>query len=224
MSASNYDACEARVLLSEGGYTNDPRDPGGPTNWGITIYDARLYWKHDATAADVRAMPKAVAQDIYRKKYWDALDCDALPAGLDYTVFDYGVNSGIARAGRVLRQCMGLPAADWHVTPDIVAALAKRNIPALIEDINAERLKFLQGLRTWPAFGRGWSARVHGVEAASLQMAKTAVAPLSPPAPPAPAADGAPQAKAVAAAADLFAHLADRLDWKHIWSRIAAAV
>src|SRR5579863_3816769 len=97
---ADYGECERRILLSEGGYTNDPRDPGGPTNWGITLADARLHWKPDATAEDVRAMPREVAERIWKEKYWDALNCAALPHGVDYTVFDYGGNSGIGRSGR----------------------------------------------------------------------------------------------------------------------------
>lgn len=171
MTASNYDACEAFVLASEGGYTNDPNDPGGPTNWGITIYDARLYWKKNATANDVKIMPKSVAQQIYRAKYWNALNCDALPMGLDYTVFDYGVNSGVVRAGKVLRQRVLGPTIDWHVTSDVISGLVKCNILKLVSDINNERLAFLQGLRSWQHFGRGWGARVARVRAESLRMA-----------------------------------------------------
>ena len=54
MSISSYDAALARLLAHEGGYTNDAADPGGPTNFGITIYDYRKYVKPDATAADVK--------------------------------------------------------------------------------------------------------------------------------------------------------------------------
>ena len=100
MTASSYDEALRRVLVHEGGYSNHPSDPGGPTNWGITIHDARAYWKKEATTADVRSMPVHVAKDIYRSKYWDAMCCDNLPAGVDYALFDYGVNSGIARAAR----------------------------------------------------------------------------------------------------------------------------
>src|SRR5258705_5153236 len=107
MTASSYDEALRRVIVHEGGYSNHPTDPGGPTNWGITIHDARAYWKTEATAADVRSMPVEVAKDIYRSKYWDAMRCDDLPAGVDYAVFDYGVNSGIGRAVRV---CSGWPA------------------------------------------------------------------------------------------------------------------
>lgn len=205
MSAKDYDGCEAHVLASEGGYTNNPKDPGGPTNWGITIYDARLYWKHDATPSDVKGMPLTVAQGIYRKKYWDALDCDDLPPGLDYSVFDYGVNSGIGRSGVVLRRCMGIPANDWHVTQDVIVAVAKRDLSALIQEIDDERLHFLEGLHTWSEFGRGWSARIGSVRMISLQMASGfSLAPKPLAAPVIVQAAG----KGVADPSQMFSHLA----------------
>jgi lysozyme family protein len=70
MAASSYDAALARLLAHEGGYTNDAADPGGPTNFGITIYDYRKYVKPDATAADVKRMKLDEAKAIYRAKYW----------------------------------------------------------------------------------------------------------------------------------------------------------
>jgi lysozyme family protein len=117
MAASSYDDALKRVLVHEGGYSNHPSDPGGPTNWGITIHDARAHWKPDATAADVRAMPVAVAKQIYRSKYWDALRGDDLPAGVDYAVFDYGVNSGIGRAAKVLQRFVGVDARPRASSP-----------------------------------------------------------------------------------------------------------
>src|SRR5712664_1318708 len=103
---STYEACLPLLLAHEGGYTNDAADPGGPTNFGITIYDYRKYVKPAATAADVRAMKLEEAKAIYRAKYWDAQRCDELPAGVDYAVFDYGANSGIGRSGKVLRRVL----------------------------------------------------------------------------------------------------------------------
>ena len=94
---ASYEAALARLLAHEGGYSNHPSDPGGPTNFGITIVDYRKYVKPGATAADVKAMTLDEAKKIYRAKYWDAQRCDELPAGVDYAVFDYGVNSGIGR-------------------------------------------------------------------------------------------------------------------------------
>ncbi|MBV9239020.1 MAG: glycoside hydrolase family 108 protein [Xanthobacteraceae bacterium] len=168
---SSYDQCLERVLAHEGGYTNDPRDPGGPTNFGISIYDYRKYLKPGATA-DVKRMSLAEAQRIYRSKYWDALCCDDLPAGVDYTVFDYGVNSGIGRAGKVVRRVLGLSDADWRVNADVIAALKKSEPGKVIIAINDERLTFLKSLRTWRTFGVGWGRRIVEVKAFSLELAR----------------------------------------------------
>jgi lysozyme family protein len=171
-----YDAAMVKgVFPHEGGYSNHPSDPGGPTNWGITIIDARLYWKKDASAADVEAMPKDVAEDIYRKHYATPLRYNDLPAGVDYSIMDYGVNSGIGRAGKVLRRLVGLPDNTSAVTDEVIAAVNKRDPVALIKAINDERLAFLQRLKTWPVFGDGWGRRVREVRALSLQFAQEPV-------------------------------------------------
>jgi lysozyme family protein len=175
---SSYDDALKRLLAHEGGYTNDAADPGGPTNFGITIYDYRKYVKPGATAADVRAMSLADAKGIYRSKYWRELRCDELPAGVDDSVFDYGVNSGVARAGKVLRRVLGMNDNDWHVTDAVLAAVRQRDPARIIHAIARERLHFLQGLRTWPVFGRGWGRRVAEVEAFDLKLAARTAAPV----------------------------------------------
>lgn len=180
MAASSYDAALARLLAHEGGYTNHPSDPGGPTNFGITIADYRKYVKADATAVDVRAMTVAEARAIYRARYWDAQRCDDLPAGVDYAVFDYGVNSGIGRSGKVLRRLLGLADATHHVSDEVVAAAHRANAAVLVAAICDERLRFLKALKTWPVFGKGWGRRVAEVRAAALTMAKQTTAPPPP--------------------------------------------
>jgi len=178
MAASTYDEALRRLLAHEGGYTNHPSDPGGPTNFGITIYDYRKYAKANATAADVRTMSVGEAKAIYRKRYWDAQRCDELPAGVDYSLFDYGVNSGIGRSGKVLRRVVGLPDATHVVTDEVLRAVAKRDPKAIVVAINDERLAFLKRLKTWPVFGKGWGARVAAVKSVSLRMAaQQALAP-----------------------------------------------
>lgn len=171
MTTSTYDEALRRLLTHEGGYTNHPSDPGGPTSFGITIHDYRRYVKPNATAADVRAMKLDEAKAIYRTKYWNAQRCDELPAGVDYSVFDYGVNSGIGRSGKVLRRVIGLSDTTYVVTDEVLRAVAKRDPKAVIVAINDERLAFLKRLRTWPVFGKGWSRRVSEVRAVSLRMA-----------------------------------------------------
>jgi len=194
MSASSYDEALARLLVHEGGYTNHPADPGGPTNFGITLADARAYWKRDASAADVRAMPLAVAKDIYRARYWAALACNDLPAGVDYAVFDYGVNSGIGRAAKVLQRILDVP-PDGRIVPRTIAAARSRDAAALVDVICDERLAFLQSLATWPVFGNGWGRRVREVRGTARAMAARAAVPVPAPVPakPPPAAPPPPQ-------------------------------
>ena len=183
MAAASYDEALRRVLVHEGGYSNHPSDPGGPTNFGITIADYRRYVKPDATAADVRAMSVDEAKAIYRKRYWDVQRCDELPAGVDYSVFDYGVNSGIGRSGKVLRRVVGLPDDTSVVTDQVLAYARVRDPKVLVAAICDERLAFLKSLRTWPVFGRGWGTRVAEVKAASLAMAGAAQGVTPSPAP-----------------------------------------
>lgn len=167
---TNYDEALRRLLLHEGGYTNHPSDPGGPTNFGITIYDYRKYVKPNATVADVRTMKIEEAKRIYRAKYWDVQRCDELPAGVDYAVFDYGVNSGIGRSGKVLRRVLKLSDRTSLVTGGVIAAAKNVDAKALIDAICDERLRFLQSLKTWGVFGKGWSRRVAEVRAAAFGM------------------------------------------------------
>lgn len=170
MAAISFQESEDRVFVYEGGYTNDPRDPGGPTNWGITIKDARMYWMAAATANDVRNMPKSVAQGIYRKRYWDAQRCDELPVGVDFAVFDYGVNSGIGRSGKVLRRVLKLPDNTSKITDEVIAAAKAADPKAVADAIWDERLRFLKSLKTWPHFGGGWGKRVANGKIASEHM------------------------------------------------------
>lgn len=155
MTASNREAAISKTLTYEGGYTNDPRDPGGATNWGITITDARRYWKYDASPADVKAMPKSVAVEIYRKKYWAVLDCDNRPSGPDFVDFDLGVNSGIKRVSAFRRVLDPLKLAPVDY----------------VKRACAMRLSFLRSLKTFVYFGKGWSRRVASVEAFGVRLA-----------------------------------------------------
>jgi len=176
MAANNREPSIGIMLAHEGGYSNHPSDPGGPTKFGITIADYRRYVMPDATAADVRAMRLDEAKAIYRAKYWGALRCDELPAGLDYAVFDYGVNSGVGRASKVLQRLVGF-ADDGRIDDALLAAIGKRDARDLIARLCDERLGFLKRLKTWPVFGSGWGRRVAEVRAVALVMAESGLAP-----------------------------------------------
>jgi lysozyme family protein len=153
----NFNDCLNRVLKHEGGYTNDPSDSGGATNFGITIADYRMYIKKDGTPNDVRNMKLEDAKRIYKTKYWDAVGGDTLSSGVDYTVFDYAVNSGVGRARKVLQQFKSLQGSK------------------LIDAINDERMAFLRNLAVRrpkdQKFLRGWTIRVTQVRGHSHALA-----------------------------------------------------
>lgn len=168
MTAATYDAAMIRVFADEGGYTNDPIDPGGATNFGITIIDARKYWRSDATPDLVRTMPKAVASDIYRKHYANPMRYDDLPAGFDYSVLDAAINSGVGRAPVWAGKALGIAAKSIN---DVVApANAAPDKVSLIQKYWSVRLAFLHSLKTWSHFGGGWGRRCAQGEAAAVKM------------------------------------------------------
>ena len=169
MAASIFPRALARVLAHEGGWSDDPADPGGATNLGVTIGTLSLWLGRPATKAEVRALTSATVAPIYRRRFWDAIQGDALPAGLDYALFDFAVNSGPKRAVIGLQRALGI-ADDGRLGPVTLAALQGRDVPALIGALCDGRLAFLRALSTWPRFGRGWGRRVDEVRAAALAM------------------------------------------------------
>lgn len=153
MTVSNFNVSLSATLAEEGGFVDDPRDPGGRTNHGVTQVTYNTYRRnHRLPNRDVRLIAPSEVSDIYKYLYWAKAGCDALPSGVDLVVFDYSVNSGVGRA---------VPEAAKH-----------NHLPAdlAVKMICQDRLRFLQGLRTWHTFGRGWSARVSRIEAKALTL------------------------------------------------------
>jgi len=168
---SNFDACLKNLLIHEGGYVNHPSDPGGMTNLGVTARVWEEWVGHPVDEKQMRSLTPEMVAPLYRKKYWDAGRADELVSGVDYCVFDVAVNSGPGRAIKFLQSCVG-------ATPDggfgsITLALVKKaeQDPArLIELYCAKRLEFLQSLKTFEVFGKGWSRRVAEVKEEALKM------------------------------------------------------
>jgi lysozyme family protein len=167
----NYPVSIAQVFKFEGGYFNHPSDPGGPTNWGITIHDARKYWKKGATAADVKAMPKSVAEQIYKERYADAVHFDGIATGLDFSTLDAGVNSGVGRADDWLAVALQVPNTGYKSLADQSRTLDDAGRVAATKRYWDKRLSFLHGLKTWPVFGKGWNNRITAGRALALKMA-----------------------------------------------------
>jgi lysozyme family protein len=168
---------QRNVLPSEGGYCWDAGDPGGPTKYGITCFDLAEHrgQKMDSMqrwAPIVKAMTLDEAMDIYDKKYAVKCRFDDLPSGLDYSVIDYGINSGVARPPRVLAALLGLPARST-MDDVLMNKIYAADVKALIHGINQERLHFMHQIRggdAWARFGKGWGARVQHVDQTSITM------------------------------------------------------
>ncbi|SFE90649.1 glycoside hydrolase family 108 protein [Methylobacterium sp. yr596] len=177
MAAATFDTAIAYVLAHEGGYVNNPRDPGGPTCLGITQATLAAHRGRPVTKADVRALGRDEAEAIYRAEYWDRARCDALPAGLDYAVMDLAVNSGVGRAARFLQTLLkarGLYAGDVDGVLGVksLAALAGlKDVARFIRDLCGMRLRYLKSLGGWSAFRKGWGRRVAEVQDAALKIA-----------------------------------------------------
>jgi lysozyme family protein len=104
--------------------------------------------------------------------------CDELPPGVDYAVFDYGVNSGIGRSGKVLRGLLEVSENSDAMEDAVIAAARASDAAILVKAICGERLQFLRSLKTWPVFGAGWARRVKEVQSAALAMAMQAAKPV----------------------------------------------
>ncbi|MEE1653729.1 glycoside hydrolase family 108 protein [Brachymonas sp. J145] len=153
----NFDEAFERLIGHEGGYVNHPRDPGGETNWGVTLRTARA----EGYSGPMRAMTRDQAREIYRTAYWGRARADQYDSAIGFQVFDAAVNHGIGNAVRFLQRAVGV-ADDGAVGPVTLAAVRRMTVTDVLSRFNAERLDFYTKLTTWPTFGKGWSRRVAG--------------------------------------------------------------
>lgn len=179
---TNFNASLDRLLVHEGGYVNHPSDPGGETNLGITkrTYDAYRRGKK-LPIRSVRMITLDETRDIYKTQYWDKVDGDFLPVGLDYVVFDGAVNSGPSQSIKWLQRALGahykgqIDGLIGDQTHDAINSF--RNMDRLIAGVLERRLAFMQSLTTWKTFGKGWSARVTSVRKTGQAWAHGDVGP-----------------------------------------------
>lgn len=146
-----FDRALDAVLADEGGYSCDPRDPGGETNMGIC--------KRDHPMEDIKGMTRERAAQIYRRDYWGPAGCDTIPAPLAPALFSAAVNIGPRSAVRVLQRACGAT-PDGILGPSTIQAASSIQIPRLRGRFCAEWLAYYVSLPTWGVFGKGWTARV----------------------------------------------------------------
>lgn len=163
MAAENFSASLAATLKHEGGWSDHPRDPGGATMKGITLATYRLWHSNPRLKADdLRAIPKAEVQAIYEAMYWNAVQGDELPHGIDHMVFDMAVNAGVRRSSLQLQTAIGMSGRDLDgvIGPRTLEATRTQDYMALINTLADLHERHYRSLSTFDAFGRGWLRRL----------------------------------------------------------------
>jgi lysozyme family protein len=165
----NFDTALKALLKHEGGYVFHKDDPGGMTNLGVTKRVWEEWVGREATEKEMRALTPEQVGPLYRRRYWDKVQADHLPAGVDLAVFDFAVNSGPGRAAKLLQEILGVT-QDGAIGPQTLLAATNVDSSQLVTDYNAQRLAFLQALPHWDTFGKGWGRRVAEVTAQATHM------------------------------------------------------
>ena len=166
---NNFKECLDLVLKSEGGWVNNPNDPGGETNLGVT----KRVWE-EYVGHPVESLKKLTKEDVvplYEQKYWRPCYGEVLPRGLDYLVFSMGVNAGTGRSVKLLQQSIGC-VPDGAIGPTTRSLISASNCANLINKFSETRREYYRSLKNFPIFGKGWLNRVDNEEATALNMAK----------------------------------------------------
>lgn len=165
------------VLELEGGFSDDPYDPGGPTNQGITLADFARFKRVTVDAssrarliAELKQIPVETVRIIYRSRYWEPAHCAAMPDAVAFFHFDAAVNHGVRGAACMLQRVLGTD-ADGEIGPRTLAALSNRETASLIADYAAMRRDRYRALPHFWRFGRGWLKRVDISEAKAAALA-----------------------------------------------------
>lgn len=146
-----FDQCFDKLISHEGGYVNDPRDPGGETKFGIS--------KRAYPQVDIKNLTLGAAKEIYKRDYWDRAQCDKIHPSVAYVLFDAAVNSGIGQAIRFLQRAVNV-ADDGVIGPMTIAAVTRLDAESVCARYIGQRLEFMTKLTTWDVYGKGWSRRL----------------------------------------------------------------
>lgn len=172
-----FTAVLTHVLAMEGGWTDDPVDPGGPTNFGITLATYAAHTNTDVTAqsfpglkAGLRAIAPETVRAIYVNRYWRPSQAGQLPPPLALMHFDAAVNHGVGGAARLLQQALGVP-ADGDIGPRTLAAATTLPLHQILERYATQRQARYRSLSHFWRFGRGWLARVDATLKAANNLA-----------------------------------------------------
>lgn len=165
----NFSKCLRMLLEHEGGYVNHPKDPGGRTNLGVTQRVYEEFVGRDVSELEMRQLSPEDVSPLYRALYWEKLRADDLPSGVDWAVFDWGVNSGTGRSAKALQRIVGAT-PDGAIGPRTLGMVKEMEPEEIVREMHRVRQAFYESLKTFDTFGKGWTRRNNETLEQSLEM------------------------------------------------------
>lgn len=148
---SDFDKAFEHVLGIEGGYVNDPKDPGGETKYGIC--------KRSYPAVDIKALTIEQAKAIYKRDYWDKIKGDDLPFPLNLFMFDAAVNQGVDPAIKMLQAALSVAQDGVIGAQTLKVAIQAKGSDLPAQFMAARAMRYI-GTRNFDRFGKGWFKRL----------------------------------------------------------------
>lgn len=172
------------VLKMEGGFTDDPDDPGGPTNKGIILkvfacHTGRILNQETRARriAELRVIPDTLVEEIYQIRYWAPSRAQEMPPAVGFLHFDASVNHGLTGAAKLLQRALVHEGAkldiDGEIGPLTMTAVRRARQADLVRAYANERRKKYRSLGHFWKFGRGWLNRVNNTERAAQALLGT---------------------------------------------------
>lgn len=157
----------------EGGakYTNDPRDPGGPTKYGITLRFLKLIHHRPLLLNEeyVRNLSEAEAMEVYYKHFWLEFKCDQLPPSIGLAMFDGCINQNAQDLEKYLQRALGVE-PDGVIGPKTLAKAKTCDQKRVLKEFMALRALRYALSPNDKVFGHGWFRRCFDIHRRALEL------------------------------------------------------
>ena len=154
----SFDRAFQLTVGLEGGYSNNPADPGLETRYGIS--------KRSYPAVDIKSLTLEQAKAIYQRDYWQPANCDRMPERIGHLVFDCAVHHGVKTAIKLLQRALKV-ADDGEFGPVTRGQLFARDTNETADLLMAQRMLYLMTCSAWPTYKLGWAKRCFSVARAA---------------------------------------------------------
>lgn len=171
----NFEKAHDFVSRWEGGYVDNPADPGGATNYGISLRFLKgqgldigdIDGDGDIDADDIRKLTAKDAADIMKREFWDVFPLDNVKPLCSMVLYDTAVNMGAGYARKLLQKALGVPAdGKWGpITRSVLRTCDDRKTAVAMCHIRRARYhELVKGNAALGAFLKGWLRRVDSLE------------------------------------------------------------